>query len=122
MTVTLNHTIVPARDKAAAAKFFAQIFGLKRGRAGYFSPVRINKSLTLLFSDEDEKFESHHYAFHVSNAEFDAILRRIRKAKLVFGSAPWSLEDGKLNDWSGGRGVYFRDPDGHVLELMTVPQ
>ena len=122
MTVTLNHTIVPARDKAAAAKFFAQIFGLKRGRAGYFSPVRINKSLTLLFSDEDEKFESHHYAFHVSNAEFDAILRRIRKAKLVFGSAPWSLEDGKLNDWNGGRGVYFRDPNGHVLELMTVPQ
>jgi len=121
MTVTLNHTIVPARDKAAAAKFFAQIFGLKRGRAGYFSPVRINKSLTLLFSDEDEKFESHHYAFHVSNAEFDAILRRIKKAKLVFGSAPWSLEDGKLNDWNGGRGVYFRDPDGHVLELMTVP-
>ena len=122
MTVTLNHTIVPARDKAAAAKFFAQIFGLKRGRAGYFSPVRINKSLTLLFSDEDEKFESHHYAFHVSNAEFDAILRRIKKAKLVFGSAPWSLEDGKLNDWNGGRGVYFRDPDGHVLELMAVPQ
>ena len=122
MTVTLNHTIVPVRDKAAAAKFFAQIFGLKRGRAGYFSPVRINKSLTLLFSDEDEKFESHHYAFHVSNAEFDAILRRITKARLVFGSAPWSLEDGKLNDWNGGRGVYFRDPNGHVLELMTVPQ
>jgi len=122
MTVTLNHTIVPARDKVAAAKFFAEIFGLKRGRAGYFAPVRVNKSLTLLFSDEDEKFESHHYAFHVSNAEFDAILRRIKKARLVFGSAPWSLEDGKLNDWNGGRGVYFRDPDGHVLELMTVPQ
>ena len=70
----------------------------------------------------DEEFESHHYAFHVSDAEFDAIFGRIREAKLAYGSAPWSLDDGKLNDWNGGRGIYFRDPDGHVLELMTVPQ
>ena len=121
MTITLNHTIVPARDKVAAAKFFAEIFGLKRGRAGYFAPVRVNKSLTLLF-DDDGKFESHHLAFHVSDREFDAIFGRIKKAKLAYGSAPWSLDDGKLNDWGGGRGVYFRDPDGHVLELMTVAQ
>lgn len=122
MAIMLNHTIVPARDKAAAAKFFADIFGLKRGRSGHFAPVRINKSLTLLFSDEDRKFESHHYAFHVTKREFDAILGRVKKANIAFGSAPWSLEDGELNDWNGGRGVYFRDPNGHVLELMTVPQ
>jgi catechol 2,3-dioxygenase-like lactoylglutathione lyase family enzyme len=122
MTITLNHAIVPARDKVAAAKFFARLFGLKRGRSGYFAPVRVNKTLTLLFDDDDSKFESHHYAFHVSKAEFDAILGRIKKAKIAFGSAPWSLDDGKLNDWNGGRGVYFRDPNGHVLELMTVPQ
>jgi catechol 2,3-dioxygenase-like lactoylglutathione lyase family enzyme len=121
MTITLNHTIVPACDKAAAAKFFAHIFGLKRGRSHYFAPVKINKALTLLF-DDDDKFESHHYAFHVSNREFDTILRRVKAAKVAFGSAPWSLDDGKLNDWGGGRGVYFRDPNGHVLELMTVPQ
>lgn len=121
MAITLNHAIVPARDKVAAAKFFSQIFGLRRGRTGYFAPVRVNKSLTLLF-DNDSKFESHHLAFHVSNREFDAILRRIKKAKIAFGSTPWSLEDGELNDWNGGRGVYFRDPNGHVLELMTVPQ
>jgi len=121
MTITLNHTIVPARDKVAAAKFFAEIFGLKRGRAGYFAPVRVNKSLTLLF-DDDDKFESHHLAFHVSDRDFDAIFGRIKQAKLAYGSAPWSLDDGKLNDWGGGRGVYFRDLDGHVLELMTVAQ
>jgi catechol 2,3-dioxygenase-like lactoylglutathione lyase family enzyme len=121
MTIMLNHTIVPAHDKDAAAKFFAQLFGLKRGRAGYFAPVRVNKNLTLLF-DDDSKFESHHYAFHVTNREFDAILGRIKKAKIPFGSAPWSLDDGKLNGWGGGRGVYFLDPNGHVLELMTVPQ
>ena len=121
MTITLNHAIVPARDKVAAAKFFAHIFGLKRGRSGHFAPVRVNKTLTLLFDDESA-FETHHYAFHVSNREFDAILERVRKAHIRFGSAPWSLEDGELNDWGGGRGLYFRDPNGHVLELMTVPQ
>ncbi len=121
MTIMLNHTIVPARDKAAAAKFLARIFGLKRGRSGHFAPVRVNKTLTLLFED-DANFESHHYAFHVTNREFDAILRRVKEAKIAFGSAPWSLEDGELNDWNGGRGVYFRDPNGHVLELMTAPQ
>lgn len=119
--ITLNHTIVPARDKVAAAKFFARIFGVKRARTSYFAPVKVNKELTLLF-DDDSKFESHHYAFHVSEREFDAIFGRVKKAGLVYGSAPWSLTDGKLNDWGGGRGVYFTDPDGHVLELMTVSQ
>ncbi len=121
MAITLNHTIVPARDKAASARFFAKLFGLKRGRSGYFAPVKVNKTLTLLF-DDDSKFESHHYAFHVSEREFAAIFGRIKKAKLAYGSAPWSLDDGKLNDWGGGRGVYFKDINGHVLELMTVPQ
>jgi len=122
MTITLNHTIVPARDKSEAAKFFAHIFGLRRGRSSYFAPVKINKSLTLLFDDAEHKFESHHLAFHVSNREFDAIFGRIKEAKIAFGSAPWNLDDGKLNDWGGGRGLYFRDPNGHVLEIMTVPQ
>ena len=121
MAITLNHTIVPARDKAKAAAFFAGIFGLKCERAGHFAPVRVNETLTLLF-DEEGEFESHHYAFHVSIAEFDAIFGRVKEAGLSYGSAPWSLDDGKLNDWGGGRGVYFKDPDGHVLELMTVPQ
>jgi catechol 2,3-dioxygenase-like lactoylglutathione lyase family enzyme len=121
MTITLNHTIVPARDKAAAAKFFADIFGLEGGPSGHFAPVRINNSLTLLF-DNDDTFESHHLAFHVSDREYDAIFERIKQAKIAFGSAPWNLDDGKLNDWGGGRGLYFRTPDGHVLEIMTVPQ
>ena len=83
--------------------------------------MRVNDALTLLFND-DEGFASHPYAFHVSDAGFDAIFGRIRAAKLAYGSTPWSLDDGKRNDWNGGRGVYVRDPDGPVLELMTVPQ
>jgi catechol 2,3-dioxygenase-like lactoylglutathione lyase family enzyme len=122
MTITLNHTIVPARDKVSAARFFADIFGLSYdGKPDYFAPVRVNETLTLLF-DDDAAFESHHYAFHVSDSDFDAIFGRIEKAGIAYGSGPGRLDDGKLNDWGGGRGVYFRDPDGHVLELMTVPQ
>ena len=122
MTITLNHTIVPTRDKIAAARFFARIFGVKyRGQSDHFAPVRVNKTLTLLFEDA-KKFGVHHYAFHVSKKEFDAIFARIKKAGIVYGSAPWSMDDGKLNDWGSGRGLYFEDPNGHVLELMTVLQ
>ena len=122
MTITLNHTIVPARDKVAAARFFADLFGLKfDGKSDHFAPVRVNDALTLLFNN-DSSFDSHHYAFHVSETEFDSIFGRIKDAGITYGSAPWSLDDGKLNDWNGGRGVYFKDPNGHVLELMTVPQ
>ena len=119
MAITLNHTIVPARDKDASARFFAELFGLEYdGPSGHFAPVRVNDTLTLDFDDRAQ-FESHHYAFHVSDDEFDAILGRVREAGLAFGSEPWNLENGKLNAWNGGRGVYFRDPNGHVLELLT---
>jgi|SRR4030095_15098098 catechol 2,3-dioxygenase-like lactoylglutathione lyase family enzyme len=122
MAITLNHTIVPAHDKQAAARLFAQLFGLAyEGLGEHFAPVKVNDTLTFLF-DDDTEFESHHYAFHVSDAEFEAIFGRVRQAGLTYGSAPWSVDDGKLNAWGGGKGVYFRVPDGHLLELMTVPQ
>jgi catechol 2,3-dioxygenase-like lactoylglutathione lyase family enzyme len=124
MTITLNHTIVPARDKEAAARTLAQLFGLSfEGVSGHFAPVRVNETLTLLFDDDvDAAFQSHHYAFYVDDAEFDAVLQRVQASGLAFGSAPWSIDDGNLNDWNGGRGFYFKDRDGHILELMTVPQ
>src|SRR5262249_32846406 len=111
-----------ARDKKAAAREFAHLFGLRYEGAGeHFAPVKVNATLTLLF-DEDSDFDSHHYAFHVSEEEFAAILRRVQEAGFAYGSAPWSARDRKLNDWGGGKGVYFRSADGHLLELMTVPQ
>lgn len=122
MAIVLDHTIVPAHDKEASARFFARIFGLAyAGPAGHFAPVKVNDSLTLDF-DNRQEFESHHYAFRVSDQEFDAILERVKAEGIPYGSAPWSLEDGRLNSWGGGRGFYFRDPNGHVLELMTRPQ
>lgn len=123
MTIALNHTIVAARSKKDAARWFAGIFGLPfdETEATHFAPVRINDALTLLFDDEAE-FPPSHYAFHVSDAEFDSIFNRVKAAGLPFGSGPGHFEDGQLNHWNGGRGVYFKSPDGHVLELMTVPQ
>lgn len=121
MTIELNHTVVPSHDKEEAARFFAHIFGLRyEGLSGHFAPVRVNDRLTLDF-DQDDSFDEHHYAFHVSDDEFDAIFDRIRKAGLTYGSHPWDAENGELNDWNGGRGVYFRDPSGHLLELLTKP-
>jgi catechol 2,3-dioxygenase-like lactoylglutathione lyase family enzyme len=119
MAITLNHTIVPARDKEASARFFAHLFGLAYdGPVGHFAPVRVNDTLTLDFDNRD-RFESHHYAFHVSDAEFDAIFDRIKSAGISYGSGPRSLEDRQINTRRGGRGVYFRDSNGHVLELLT---
>src|ERR1700674_5278494 len=123
VTITLNHTIVSARDKDAAARFFAEIFGLRfEGVGGHFAPVGVNDTLTLDFANAKGTIASQNYAFHVSDTEFDAILQRVKNAGLAFGSGPRSLEDGKLNAWNGGRGFYYKDHDGHVIELMTMPR
>jgi catechol 2,3-dioxygenase-like lactoylglutathione lyase family enzyme len=120
MAIELNHLIVPARDKEEAARFYERMFGFEYpGPLGHFAPIRIpGQSLTLDF-DTWESFEPQHYAFKVSEAEFDAIFGRIVEAGLAYGSAPFDSENGEINRWNGGRGVYFRDPSGHLLELLT---
>ena len=120
MAIELNHTIVPAHDKEASALFYERIFGLKyEGPLGHFAPIRIpSQSLTLDF-DNREKFQPQHYAFKVSETEFDEIFGRVKAEHLVYGSEPWTSENMEINHWNGGRGVYFRDPNGHLLELLT---
>jgi catechol 2,3-dioxygenase-like lactoylglutathione lyase family enzyme len=131
MAIELNHTVVPARDKVASAKFFARIFGLpfEEDAVGYFAPVHVNDSLTMDFADSTQwisdfansaRMVVHHYAFKVSEEDFDAIFGRIQRADIPYGSEPYSLEDREINHRGGGRGVYFRDPDGHIFELLTV--
>ncbi len=119
MDITLNHTIVPAHNKERSAEFFARLFGLTyEGLEGHFAPVRVNNTLTLDFDNSDH-FESHHYAFHVSDEEFDTIFDRVKAEGIPYGSGPFNLDDMQINSRRGGRGFYFQDPDGHILELLT---
>jgi len=88
LTIVLDHTIVPARDKEESARFFARILGLEyKGPVSHFAPVRINETLTIDFDNWDS-FERHHYAFKVDEAEFDGIFDRIRAEGIVYGSGP----------------------------------
>ena len=122
MPIVLDHTIVPAKDKLASATFFAEIFGLKvKPGEGYFAQVQVNDTLTFDFADETEP-QSHHYAFHISDEEFEAIYRRVKAKGLPYGSGPYNHTDGKIYTRRGGRGFYFEDPNGHLLEVMTVPE
>jgi catechol 2,3-dioxygenase-like lactoylglutathione lyase family enzyme len=89
------------------------------GAVSHFAPVRINETLTIDFDNWDS-FERHHYAFKVSEAEFDGIFDRVRGEGLTYGSGPRSAEDMEINHRRGGRGFYFRDPNGHLLEVLTA--
>ena len=122
MAIELNHAIVPARDKVASAKFFAKIFGLPFDERAveYFAPVRVNERLTLDFDDDVERFDIHHYAFKVSEADFDAIFSRIQVEGIRYGSEPHARENMTINHRAGGRGVYFCDQNGHILEFLTA--
>jgi catechol 2,3-dioxygenase-like lactoylglutathione lyase family enzyme len=110
---------VPAHDKEESARFLARILGLKyEGMWGHFAPVKINDTLTLDF-DNRESFESHHYAFLVSEDEFDVILKRVQDEGLRYGSDPFDQTNGRINNHHGGRGFYFHDANGHSLEVIT---
>ena len=118
MPLVLDHTIVPSKDKAASAAFFARIFDVgPTATEGNFVSVNASDTLTLAFYDA-EKFDSHHYAFQVNGDEFDAILQRVKDEGLSYKD-PYARDETPLNTKPGGRGFYFSDLDGHVLELMT---
>lgn len=120
MAIKLNHTIVPAKDKEASARFFANMMGLAyEGPHGHFAPVRIDENLTLDFDDGGEEFDAHHYAFLIGEEEFDAIFARVKAAGISYGAGPRDPRDMQINTRRGGRGFYFCDPNGHLLEVMT---
>lgn len=129
MAISLNHTIVPVRDKHASAAFLAKILGLPVGKPfGPFVPVPVGDSLSLDFADVDfadrgaTTIQPHHYAFHVDDAEFDEIFDRIVAAGLDYYAEPHEPHRyGEINTWRGGRAVYFDDPDGHIMEVLTAP-
>ena len=121
MTIRLNHTIVAAHDKDAAARFVAEILGLAAPvTVGPFAVLQVGDA-SLDFIDTPGEIAAQHYAFLANEDEFDAIFTRIRERALAYWADPHKHEAGRINEWDGGRGVYFDDPSGHLLEIITRP-
>ncbi|MET9967321.1 VOC family protein [Streptomyces sp. NPDC006356] len=122
MTVQLNHTIVAAHDKQASARFLADILGLEVSpQYGPFIPVEVTNGVTLDYADSPDTITPQHYAFLVSEDDFDTIFGRIREAGLTYWADPHHRRAGEINHNDGGRGTYFEDPNGHNLEILTRP-
>jgi catechol 2,3-dioxygenase-like lactoylglutathione lyase family enzyme len=122
MAVQLNHTIVAARDSEASARFLADLLDLGDPVPfGPFMGVETANGVTLDFIDTDEEIVAQHYAFLISEDEFDQILGRIVAAQLPYWADPGQRRAGEINHNDGGRGVYFPDPNGHLLEVITRP-
>jgi catechol 2,3-dioxygenase-like lactoylglutathione lyase family enzyme len=122
VTAKLNHTIVWTRDKEASSAFLAEILGLPEpARFGPFRIVELDNEASLDFHDTEGEIPSQHYAFLVSEADFDKAFARIRERGLTWWADPAQRRAGEINHNDGGRGLYFEDPDGHLLEIITRP-
>lgn len=122
MTIQLNHTIVWCHDRHRSASFMAEILGRPTPVTFYhFQVVELDNGVSLDFSDDGDAVVAQHYAFLISEPEFDAIFGRIKARGLDYWADPMRSRPGEINRNDGGRGVYFLDPDGHVLEIITRP-
>jgi catechol 2,3-dioxygenase-like lactoylglutathione lyase family enzyme len=124
MAITFNHTIVAARDRRESANFFTEVFGLPAAvEFGPFLAVALNHGASLDYAQAQDGQDIHaqHYAFLVSEDEFDAIYGRIQSRGLAHWADPRGARPGEINRNDGGRGVYFQDPSGHYLEIITRP-
>lgn len=123
MSIRFDHTLVHSRDKKASADFLAEVLGLPAPTSfGPFLVVQLANGASLDFLDAGEgPIPSQHYAFLVDEEDFDAVFARIRAKGLPWWADPGKARPGEINRHDGGRGVYFDDPDGHLLELLTRP-
>jgi catechol 2,3-dioxygenase-like lactoylglutathione lyase family enzyme len=122
MAIKLNHTIVHAHDKRASAAFYSEIFGLPGAKPfGPFLDIEVANEVTLAILETDEEIQIQHYAFLVSETEFDQIFGRVRQRGLDYWADPGRSSQGEINHLFGGRGVYFQDPGGNLLEIITRP-
>jgi catechol 2,3-dioxygenase-like lactoylglutathione lyase family enzyme len=122
MSIELNHTIVRVRDKRESARFLAEILGLDDPKPfGPFLVAQIGNNVSLDFADDHGLPDGQHYAFLVSEPEFDQIFGRIKDRGLPYWADPGKRHPGEINTRDGGRGVYWDEPSGHVLEILTRP-
>jgi catechol 2,3-dioxygenase-like lactoylglutathione lyase family enzyme len=121
MAIELDHIIVPVGDRVEAARRLAALLDVAWEKSqGEFSPVYVNASLTLDFAQRPEFEGRHHICFRVSDAEFDAIFRRIEAAAVKYRSRPHGEDDLEVNTRLGGKNLYWQDADGHLWEILTV--
>ena len=122
MNVQLNHTIVWCRDKQKSARFLVELLDLPKPTPfGPMLVVKLANGVSLDFYEHDTEISSQHYAFLVGDDDFEAVYGRIRARKLDHWADPGKERPGETYTHNGGRGVYFDDPDGHLLEVMTRP-
>jgi len=122
MTIKLNHTIVWSKNKKASARFFTEIFGRPEATTfSHFLVVEMDNGVSLDFAETRRQIVAQHYAFLVSESEFDAIHGRIMERRLNYWADPGQLRLNEMNHHDGGRGLYFEDPSGHLLEIITRP-
>jgi len=122
MTVRLNHTIVWCSDQTRSATFLSEMLGLQPAvRFGPFLVVELANGVSLDFHDTDGEIAPQHYAFLIDEHDFDDIFARIRAREIEYWADPGRTRRGQINHHDGGRGVYFQDPDGHLLEIITRP-
>jgi catechol 2,3-dioxygenase-like lactoylglutathione lyase family enzyme len=122
VAVQLNHTIVWCRDQELSAHFMAEMLGLEKPyRFGPFLIVEPANGVSLDFHEVDGEVQSQHYAFLISEEEFDEVFGRIQQRGLDYWADPGCSRPGEINRHDGGRGVYWNDPDGHFLEVITRP-
>ena len=124
MSISFNHTIVAARDKRESAQFLAELFGLPEpAPVGRFMAVTLEHGATLDYSDvpDGEEIRPQHYAFLVSEDDFDAIYGKISARGMDHWADPRGEHPGEINHRDGGRGVYFPDPSGHHMGILTRP-
>ncbi len=122
MAVHLDHTIVAARDRDESARFLAEMLGpAVPTRMGPFAAVEVANGVTLDFMNATGTIPSQHYAFLISEPEFDEIFGRIVERSLPYWADPARSRPGEIREYEGSRGVYFEDPSGHFLEILTRP-
>ena len=122
MSIQLNHTIVRCRDKHKSASFMAEILGLPPPTPfGPFLVVEVDNGVSLDFYETRDDISSQHYAFLIGEEDFDRSFARIQERGLPYWSDPGKRHRGKISHDVGGRGLYFVDPDGHFLEIITRP-
>lgn len=122
MSAQLNHTIISSSNKSRSARFLADM--LERPapvRFGPFEVVELDNGVSLDFATVEGPIQPQHYAFLISEADFDAVFGRIREQGLEYWADPMGHRSGEINHNDGGRGVYFLDPDGHYMEVITRP-